>query len=220
MGTPNERAATERVHRAKADLLRQAGHRARNSLNGVVGLAELVGTAGVSAEPTLIASLVSSGRDLKGVLLPLLDVACADPDLPDEPSSFALAPLLRELADFHQLLARGRLIGVTCELPKEPTAKLRTDRLKFTLLLHLLTARAVAACDEGGSVTIGMHPDGHRCRLRIGATPRAQRGDPAPRQAAGPEPDWLAELGTAVGVRLSASDAAGATCVALDVLPP
>lgn len=220
MVAPRKTVGTERIRRAKADLLRQAGHRARNSLNGVVGIAEIVGAAGASAEPTLLASLVASGRDLKRVLLPLLDVACADPDLPDEPSSFALGPLLDELAEFQQLLARGRRIGVSCEVPQEATPRLRTDRLKLTLLLHLVTARAVAACGEGGSVTIGMQPNGSPCRLRIGAPPRAGHGAATPPQTGASEPDWLADLGTSVGARLSAGDAAGATWVALDVPAP
>lgn len=204
----------ESIQQAKTDLLRRAAHRARNSLNGVIGLAELLRWSGVSQDASVYSSIGTSAGELKSVLQPLLDIAIADPRMPGEPRPFPIRPLLHELAEFQQILARERQVLVSSEVSEEVPPTLCADRLKFTLLVHLLVARVVAAADAGRSVTIGMKAEGGRCRLSIAhaAPPEAgATGALQERQAVSADLGFLDELVAALDADVTAEGSPGAS---------
>lgn len=185
---------TQSIQQAKTELLRQAAHRARNSLNGVVGLAELLGCSGAPQDPSLYASMRTSAGDIKSVLQPLLDIAIADARMPSEPRSVPIGPLLQELVEFHQILARERQIRISCEISDEVPPTLWADRLKLALLIHLLVARVAAAADNDGHVTVAVTMEDGRPRLVIAqsaSVEAAVAGSPQGR----PGPADLAYLG-------------------------
>lgn len=198
---------------AKTDLLRRAAHRARNSLNGVIGLADLLRGFGASQDPGLFLSIGTSAGELKSVLQPLVDIAIADPRMPSEPRSFPIRSLLQELAEFQQILARERQIRVSSDVSDDIPPTLCADRLKFALLLHLLVARVVAAADAGRSVTIGMQTEGGRYRLSIAhATPSETAAADASQgwQAVAADLGFLDELVMALDADVTAESSPGA----------
>lgn len=193
----------EGIRQAKAELLQRAGHGARNCLNGIVGMVELLRQPGGSADPGFHAALADSAAELGTLLQPLLDIATADAGKTPEPVALPIRRLLDDLAAFHDLLARGRLVRVSCEVAEAVAPTVRADRLKLALLLHLVTARVVAACAEGGTVRIEAAADGTRLALTFTGAPAAAGPDraSAPGAAsvhAGLPDQFLAELGASV----------------------
>lgn len=204
------------IQQAKAELLRRAGHGARNCLNGVVGLAELFRRPTAAPDPAACAAITESAAELKSLLQPLIDIAIADPGTPNPPTAIPIRLLLQEVAAFHDLLGRGRLIRVACDVAEAVAPTLRADRLNFSLLLHLLTARIVAACAEGGQVRIVAEAEGPGLRLTVTGTPSAAAG----RDGAAPVGDgasvdagFLQELLVELGASATTVDLQGTVAI-------
>lgn len=144
--------------RGLASLLADMGHQLRTPLNGVVGMAGVLGQTRLDPGQQQMAQVIeSSGRTLHALLGDILDLARLEAggfELDEQPFNLAevAEALQRKLAP--ELLTRGAALRLVLS-PMTRAAEVMGDETVMRQLLYRLMKRAIAAAGTG-EVTIGL----------------------------------------------------------------
>lgn len=157
---------SETASKAKSEFLANMSHEVRTPMNGVLGMAELLGQSELrSDQQEMLAILQSSGRDLLSILDDVLDLSKIEGDryeFVQEP--FALPELLDELAGRHAVEAEDKGLEFVYDAPMDLPDTVLGDATRLRQLLHNLLDNAVKFT-ERGSITFQLKtlqggPDG------------------------------------------------------------
>lgn len=142
---------SESANQAKSEFLANMSHEVRTPMNGVLGMAELLGQSDLSEDQReMLAILQSSGRDLLSILDDVLDLSKIEGDrcviVKEE---FDLPELLDELATRHAVLAEEKRLDFAYDAPIELPTTAIGDAARLRQLLQNLLDNAVKFTDHG-----------------------------------------------------------------------
>jgi signal transduction histidine kinase len=146
-----------------APLLADLGHQLRTPLNGVVGMAGVLGQTRLDPGQQQMAQVIeSSGRTLHAMVGDILDLARLEAGrfvLEERPFSLAEAAeaLQRRLAP--DLLSRGAVLRLSVS-PRARSAEVLGDEAVTRQLLSRLVRRALARCDGEVGLSLSLGADG------------------------------------------------------------
>ena len=157
---------SETASKAKSEFLANMSHEVRTPMNGVLGMAELLGQSELRGDQReMLAILQSSGRDLLSILDDVLDLSKIEGDryeFVQEP--FALPELLDELAGRHAVEAEDKGLEFVYDAPLDLPGTVLGDATRLRQLLHNLIDNAVKFTDRGAITfqlrTLQGGPDG------------------------------------------------------------
>lgn len=188
-------------------LLRLLGHELRNSLNGVIGLAEVAKLSPATARAQQYDALIhESACQLKDLVETMLDLALADPqDGAAAPARVETRPLLAGIVAFHERLASRSGMQLSCSVDERAPAFLRTDRRKLALALHLAIWDATRTAAAGARIGLALEAADGGARFSVeGPGAPAAEGSPGWQRAA------CEELVRALGGQVEVEAAPGA----------
>lgn len=145
---------SETASKAKSEFLANMSHEVRTPMNGVLGMAELLGQGELREDQQeMLAILQSSGRDLLSILDDVLDLSKIEGDCYEFISEpYQLPDLLDELAGRHAIEAEEKGLEFVYDAPIELPDTVTGDANRLRQLLHNLLDNAVKFTDRG-SVT-------------------------------------------------------------------
>lgn len=142
---------SETASKAKSEFLANMSHEVRTPMNGVLGMAELLGQSDLRKDQQeMLAILQSSGRDLLSILDDVLDLSKIEGDryeFVQEP--FALPELLDELAGRHAVEAEEKGLEFVYDAPLDLPGTVSGDATRLRQLLHNLLDNAVKFTERG-----------------------------------------------------------------------
>jgi CheY-like chemotaxis protein len=154
-----ERAVAEAANHAKSDLLALVSHELRTPLNAVIGFAQLIGAAGLTAQQQRegVGHILGAGRHLLRLIDDLIDLTGAETGqlrLAAEP--VALAEVVREALEIVAGLARERRVAL--HGPGDgPQRWVRADRQRLLQVLLNLVGNGIKFTPAGGRVGVDVH---------------------------------------------------------------
>jgi PAS domain S-box-containing protein len=156
----------ESANRAKSDFLANMSHEIRSPLNGVMGIASVLGRTDLTAAQREMVDLIGvSAQALEALLSDVLDLARIESgrlDLRDEP--FDLADALKSVSGVFEAKADDK--GLTLKTVISPAAKtvVRGDAIRLRQIVSNLLSNAVKFTDEG---KLSMHVEAERIKDRL-----------------------------------------------------
>ena len=142
---------SETASKAKSEFLANMSHEVRTPMNGVLGMAELLGQSDLRGDQReMLAILQSSGRDLLSILDDVLDLSKIEGDryeFVQEP--FTLPELMDELAGRHTVEAENKGLEFVYDAPLDLPGKVLGDATRLRQLLHNLLDNAIKFTDRG-----------------------------------------------------------------------
>lgn len=171
MGEALQRSET--ASRAKSEFLANMSHEVRTPMNGVLGMAELLGQSELrSDQQEMLAILQSSGRDLLSILDDVLDLSKIEGDRYEfvkEP--FELPEVLDEVAGRYAVEAEEKGLELVFDCPIDLPREVRGDAGRLRQLLQHLLDNAVKFTDRGTiRFEVKLHaggPDGTTLEVRV-----------------------------------------------------
>ena len=172
--------------KAKSEFLANMSHEIRTPINGVLGMAELLGNSELSEKQRRFTEVIlSSGRSLLGIINDVLDFSKIEAGkLNLDSSAFDLRDLVEDVGAQVAALAHRKKLELVCDIPAEVHTAVRGDAqrlrqvltnlvsnaLKFTERGEILIRVAAAAATQSGEVRFRfeVHDTG------IGISPEAQ----------------------------------------------
>jgi PAS domain S-box-containing protein len=162
--------AAEAANRVKDEFIANISHEVRTPLNGVMGMLQLLQTAGLNDEQRdFVDTALHSSRNLLRVLNDLLDfskIQAGKLDIREAP--FDLAGLVEESLDFFKLQARDKDLVLRADIDPLSRKHYLGDAGRIRQILFNLVGNAVKFTDEG-SITVEVcelwHPEPGRRRL-------------------------------------------------------
>jgi len=145
----------ELASQSKSEFLSNMSHEIRTPLNGVVGVADLLASAGLPDRERKMAELIrDSGRTLERLLSDVLDLAKVEAgQLTIEEAPFQAGDLIRAVAELHQPKAEAKGLPLNTRIAPELENWFLGDSVRVRQILTNLTSNAVKFT-ETGSVSI------------------------------------------------------------------
>jgi signal transduction histidine kinase/ActR/RegA family two-component response regulator len=142
---------SETASKAKSEFLANMSHEVRTPMNGVLGMAELLGQGELREDQQeMLAILQSSGRDLLSILDDVLDLSKIEGDCYEFVSEpYHLPDLLDDLAGRHAIEAEEKGLEFVYDAPIELPDTVTGDANRLRQLLHNLLDNAVKFTDRG-----------------------------------------------------------------------
>jgi signal transduction histidine kinase/ActR/RegA family two-component response regulator len=154
------RSAAEAASRSKSEFLANMSHEIRTPLNGVIGMADLLGRAGLpDREREMVETIRTSGETLNRLLADILDLAKIEAGhvtIHDEP--FHLGQALRGVADLYALKAQEKGVTLELEIAAEVDRTVVGDVVRVRQVVTNLVSNAVKFT-SAGSVKIRARVD-------------------------------------------------------------
>jgi signal transduction histidine kinase/response regulator RpfG family c-di-GMP phosphodiesterase len=147
----------ERANRAKSEFLSRMSHELRTPLNSVLGFAQLLEMASLSAnDSSSVEHILRGGNHLLNLINEVLDVARIEAGrLSLSPEPVCLAEMIREAVKMVHPLAQQRNI-VIGGLAERCEAYVKADRQRLRQVLLNLLANAVKYNVEGGRIEVAI----------------------------------------------------------------
>ena len=148
--------AAEAASGAKSEFLANMSHEIRTPLNGVVGVADLLASAGLPAREQRMAEIIrDSGKTLERLLSDVLDLAkVEDGQLEMEIAPFHAGDLVRAVAELSMPRAEAKDLILKVEVAPELEGFFMGDAVRVRQIITNLTSNAVKFTEQG-QVTIG-----------------------------------------------------------------
>jgi signal transduction histidine kinase len=151
---------------AKSQLLRNASHDFRNSLNAVLGFTELLKEDCQPGQKDAIGAIEQGGRRLLDSVENLIDLTALDEQGPCL-SATDLKPLLQEAITKAKIAAVGRSVAIVWDPPFEGIPPVHADQWAVRRILDNLFQNAVKFSPVGERVRARLRPVGDAVVVEI-----------------------------------------------------
>ena len=151
--------AAEDASKAKSEFLANMSHEIRTPMNGIVGMQQLIGGTGLTAEQRqYLDAAQSSAQSLLALLNGILDLSKIEAGRMElEPTDFAVRPLLEEMLRPLDIVARKKGLYLACTVSDGVPPAVNGDALRLRQVLLNLLANALKFTHQGG-VTVTVEP--------------------------------------------------------------
>ena len=136
---------------AKSEFLARMSHELRTPMNGVLGVAELLGTTALDArQRQLLTTLWESGRTMLGLLDRLLDISSVESEeLVLETRDYAPRELLEAAIEHERAAAEARSLALRWSVDSCVPALVHGDPERLGQIVHHLVDNAVRFTERG-----------------------------------------------------------------------
>jgi PAS domain S-box-containing protein len=159
----------QEARRLKTEFAANMSHELRTPLNAIIGFAELMhaGKLGAltSQQEDYLRIILTSSRHLLRLIDDVLDLAKLESGRIElHPEPVDAGSIVREVCDIVRGLAAERQIVLAIDIEEAPDDVV-IDAAKLKQVLYNLLSNAIKFTPAGGSVNVGLHPDGpaHFC---------------------------------------------------------
>jgi signal transduction histidine kinase/CheY-like chemotaxis protein len=159
IASASERDAADRANSAKSRFLTQMSHELRTSLNGVLGMAQLLAkdTAITGPQHERILLLESSGRHLLAIVNDMLDIAAIEAGkLELAPRPTLVDDISRNCVDLMSASAEAKRIVVGLQLDSDLPIAVMVDPLRVRQIVFNLLSNAIKFTPPGGQVSLAV----------------------------------------------------------------
>jgi signal transduction histidine kinase len=155
---------TERASQAKSSFVANMSHELRTPLNAIIGFSDVIrhasfGPVGNARYLDYARDIHDSGKHLLGIINEILDLAKIESGrtLPENPSPFALVPVLEQAVRVTEPLAHKQEVTVSVDIAAEHGAieLLALERMVRQIVLNILS-NAVKFTPAGGGVRLSL----------------------------------------------------------------
>jgi len=162
----------ELASQSKSEFLSNMSHEIRTPLNGVVGVADLLASAGLPERERRMAELIrDSGRTLERLLSDVLDLAKVEAgQLMIEEAPFQAGDLVRAVAELHRPKAEAKGLALNTRIAPELESWFLGDSVRVRQILTNLTSNAVKFTETGSVSIIADSPAAGLIRLSVSDT--------------------------------------------------
>jgi PAS domain S-box-containing protein len=150
----NARERAQIASQLKTSFLANMSHEIRNPLGGILGAAEVLGTALTGPEERrLLRSIQQSGETLLVILNDMLDITKIEAGkLNLENRAFRPSELLEPVENLYALRAKDKNLAFRCETEGDLNAWRNGDSHRITQILHNLLSNAIKFSEKGSVV--------------------------------------------------------------------
>jgi signal transduction histidine kinase/NO-binding membrane sensor protein with MHYT domain/ActR/RegA family two-component response regulator len=162
------RDAAEAANRAKSQFLANMSHEIRTPLNGVLGVADVLSTTGLTdRQQELVGVIQTSGALLNALLGDLLDLARAEAGAAElRPQPECLAEVVQSVRRLHAPRAARKDLDLRVEIGAGAEAWAACDGMRLRQVIGELVSNAIKFT-ERGEVVIGLERDGEAVTFRV-----------------------------------------------------
>jgi two-component system sensor histidine kinase EvgS len=156
------RAKSEAANRAKSNFLATMSHEIRTPMNAVMGVLELLVREGRLTPADLESAELARGsaRSLLSLIDDILDISKIEAGgLEVVPRPAQLAPIVHDVANVFQSLARQRGLAISVHIDERLASWHAVDAARFKQIVNNLVSNAIKYTDKGG-VTIELSSQG------------------------------------------------------------
>jgi PAS domain S-box-containing protein len=155
---------------AKTQFLSRVSHELRTPLNAVLGFGQLLELepGGGERQAGWVGQLLASGRHLLALLDDILDLSSVQSgELPLEPESVPLGPLVEEAVTMLAAAAQEAGVAVRVDIAAEHDLVVRADRRRLRQVTANLLSNAIKYNRPGGSVRLHAERDADAVCLHV-----------------------------------------------------
>jgi len=159
----------ELASQSKSEFLSNMSHEIRTPLNGVVGVADLLASAGLPDRERKMAELIrDSGRTLERLLSDVLDLAKVEAgQLMIEEAPFQAGDLVRAVAELNRPKAEAKGLVLNTKIAPELENWFLGDSVRVRQILTNLTSNAVKFTEKGSVSIVAEAPAPGMIRLSV-----------------------------------------------------
>jgi signal transduction histidine kinase/ActR/RegA family two-component response regulator len=162
----------ELASQSKSEFLSNMSHEIRTPLNGVVGVADLLASAGMPERERKMAELIrDSGRTLERLLSDVLDLAKVEAgQLTIEQAPFQAGDLIRAVAELNRPKAEAKGLVLNTRIAPDLESWFLGDSVRVRQILTNLTSNAVKFTEKGSVSIVAESPAPGVIRLSVADT--------------------------------------------------